>query len=180
MKYNLEKIKASYQSKQRLDFYFFWGHQKSNSGQITKSCLSQWWEVNFEIDGVNYSTAEQFMMAEKARLFQDLDTLEMILESRSPQKAKKLGRQVKNFNEKIWNDNRSEIVVNGNLAKFSQNPELKQFLVSTGNKILVEASPYDRIWGIGMSQDHEHISNPLKWNGLNLLGFALMQVRDNL
>ena len=85
-----------------------------------------------------------------------------------------------NFDEKIWNEKRFDIVVQGSIAKFSQNPALKDFLLNTGGRILVEASPVDKIWGIGMAQDDDHIDNPLKWQGLNLLGFSLMVVRDRL
>ncbi|SUY42887.1 NADAR family protein [Clostridium perfringens] len=87
---------------------------------------------------------------------------------------------VKNFNENIWNERKIDIVVKGNIEKFSQNEELKKFLLNTKNKIIVEASPYDSIWGVGLSVNNENITNPNKWSGKNLLGFALMEVRDFL
>jgi len=91
-----------------------------------------------------------------------------------------LGRQVKNYDDKLWLANRYEIVKQGNYHKFSQNKDLKTFLINTKDRVLVEASPVDPIWGIGMATDHKDVSNPEKWKGLNLLGFALMEVRDEL
>ena len=118
------------------------------------------------------------MMAEKARLFKDDKTLKKILTSSNPGAAKKYGREIKNFKEDVWDQNRFDIVVRGNKAKFEQNNKLKQFLVNTKTRILVEASPVDRIWGIGLAEDDQFSDNPEKWNGLNLLGFALMKVRS--
>ena len=120
------------------------------------------------------------MMAEKARLFNDKEVEEKIMECEYPKKIKALGRTVKNFNEDIWNDNKYDIVLRGNYAKFSQNEELKKFIINTKNRVLVEASPYDSIWGIKMSYEDNNIENPHCWQGKNLLGFALMEVRDKL
>ncbi|WP_354090546.1 NADAR family protein [Clostridium gasigenes] len=100
------------------------------------SCLSQWWTVEFEVDNIKIYSAEQFMMAEKARLFNDIDILKKLLISTSPKEVKQLGRQVKNFNENVWKKERYEIVKRGNLAKFSQNEDLKNYLLSTKNKVL--------------------------------------------
>lgn len=180
MKYSIDLIRDEFIKGQKLKFLFFWGHQKLKNGEIGQSCLSQWWTSDFEVDGITYFSAEHFMMAEKARLFNDLDNLDKIINSKSPSQAKQFGREVIGFNEDIWTANRFEIVKKGNIAKFGQNPELKDFLLSTTKRILVEASPVDTIWGIGLSKDSEHCENPLKWRGLNLLGFALMEVRDIL
>ena len=120
------------------------------------------------------------MMAKKAELFKDDIVLEKILQAKSPAEAKKFGREVKNYNETIWLAARFEIVKQGNYHKFSQNSELKTFLLNTKDRVLVEASPVDAIWGIGMASDHKNALNPAKWQGLNLLGFALMEVRDEL
>ena len=120
------------------------------------------------------------MMAKKAELFNDLEMLEAIIAVKSPAEAKALGRNVKNFDATVWDEKRYEIVVEGNFHKFSQNEELKDFLLNTGSRTLVEASPVDKIWGIGLSADDVKAENPLRWNGLNLLGFALMEVRDQL
>lgn len=162
------------------EYLFFWGHRTKDRGAVGKWCLSQWWPCEFEIDHVKYPTAEHFMMAEKARLFEDEVIREQILESTDPAVAKKLGRRVQVFEERTWSRKRSEIVVQGNLAKFGQNPSLKRFLLNTGNAVLVEASPRDRIWGIGMSEQNEDARNPSRWRGMNLLGFALMVVRSEL
>jgi len=156
-------------NKESPNFLFFWG-----------SRLSQWYESPFDIDGVTYLTAEHFMMAEKARLFNDVNILKKILSSKTPALAKKLGRNVSNFDESLWVKSRLNIVVRGNLAKFSQHEDLKTFLLETGDKVLVEASPYDRIWGIGMSESNPDSKTPAKWKGLNLLGIALMKVRNKL
>ena len=119
-------------------------------------------------------------MAEKARLFGDDEVREKIATAVGPGKAKALGRQVHGFREEVWVEHRFGIVVTGNHAKFSQNEELRSYLVTTGTKVLVEASPGDRIWGIGMGKDNERATDPMRWRGLNLLGFALMEVRAHL
>jgi ribA/ribD-fused uncharacterized protein len=161
-------------------YIFFWGHKPLPSGEIGKSCFSQWWSATFELDGVTYPTAEHFMMAAKARLFGDTAIHTQILAADSPNSAKALGRKVQKFNNQVWEQQRFQLVVQGNLAKFSQNPELQNFLLSTGNQILVEASPVDPIWGIGLAADHRQAGDPKQWPGLNLLGFALMEVRHKL
>lgn len=176
--YDLQTLIHQFQRKQKIKFLFFWGHRESPNGEITSSCFSQWWASPFVVDGVKYPTAEHWMMAQKALLFNDLESYQKIINAKSPAEAKTLGRAVKNFNEEVWNTHRFDIVVNGNLAKFTQNEALKNYLINTGKRILVEASPVDRIWGIGLTADSEKAKNPMLWNGLNLLGFALMKVRD--
>ncbi len=161
-------------------YLFFWGHHPRPDGQISKSCLSQWWTAPFEISGVIYPTAEHFMMAEKARLFGDSETREKILRTPHPELAKKLGRSVPGFSTELWVPLRSEIVIQANRAKFGQNPVLKAFLLGTKERILAEASPTDLIWGIGLAEEDPRATDPERWCGLNLLGFALMQVRAEL
>lgn len=178
MKYNLQALIDKPDGYKREDFIFFWSGRKGK--KVTKNCFSQWYPSEFVVDGVAYYFAEQYMMAKKALLFKDYDTLSKILSSNDPKVIKQLGREVRNFDPNVWNQHKYEIVVEGNMAKFSQNPELKKFLESTGHKILVEASPYDRIWGIGLKDTSELVADPSKWRGQNLLGFALMEVRDNL
>ncbi|AOM39453.1 NADAR family protein [Xenorhabdus hominickii] len=169
-----------YQSGKKLKYIFFWGHKTNHANQVIKSCLSQWYPAHFTVDEVTYTSAEHYMMAEKARLFNDSEILEKIINAKSPGAAKAYGREIRGFKQSIWDEHRLEIVIEGNLAKFSQNKPLGEFLLNTGNKILVEASPVDRIWGIGLAEDVPNIQNPLTWDGLNLLGFALMRVRDKL
>ena len=161
-------------------YLFFWGHTQKVSGVIDNASFSQWWPADFVIDIIKYPTAEHWMMACKARLFNDEKRLKEILKTGNPGRAKALGRQVANFDEKIWMKHAFGIVVKGNLEKFSQNAKLKNYLLETGDKVLVEASPVDVIWGIGMAKDHKNILDPTVWRGQNLLGFALMEVRDIL
>lgn len=167
-------------SGQAYKYLFFWGHHPARDGSITKSCFSQWWSSPFFIDGVLYPTAEHYMMAEKANLFGDRATAALILQAGHPKQVKALGRQVLNFDEALWQEKRSEIVIAGNVAKFSQNSALRKFLLQTGDRVLVEASPADPLWGIGLAEDHPDASQPHKWPGINLLGFALMAVRNQL
>ncbi|OAL60866.1 hypothetical protein A6R74_17525 [Halomonas sp. ALS9] len=162
-----------------VKYVFFWGHQKPKSG-VSASCFSQWYESPFVKGNQTYLTAEHYMMAKKAELFGDEIARRKALSSKTPGEAKKMGRSVVGFNKDIWVEIRFEIVVSANLAKFSQNPELKAFLLNTGDRVLVEASPVDKIWGIGLAADDPATSDPYKWQGLNLLGFALMCVRDQL
>ncbi|MGN9908661.1 NADAR family protein [Phytohabitans sp. LJ34] len=158
----------------------FWGHRPTASGMVGPSCLSQWWLAEFTVDGVTYPTAEHWMMAAKARLFGDDEGLAAVLAARSPVAAKAAGRKVRDFHQQKWVDARYDIVVTGNLAKFSQHEGLREFLLATGDRVLVEASPYDPVWGIGMGPNNPDVAHPLKWRGLNLLGFALMDVRERL
>lgn len=120
------------------------------------------------------------MMSQKASLFGDSEIMQQILSCSDPKKIKALGRKVKGFDDAIWNKVKYSIVLNGNYHKFIQNPALKDFLLNTNDKILVEASPLDDVWGIRMAESDENAHNPLKWRGQNLLGFALMEVRDVL
>jgi ribA/ribD-fused uncharacterized protein len=177
MKYSLHWLKSEMDKGLQPNYLFFWGHTAKDKSVIDKSCLSQWWPAAFTVDENNYATAEHWMMAKKALLFDDKDQYQNIITTNDPAKAKKCGRAVKNFDAVVWNSKAFDLVVQGNLYKFSQNEKLKNFLTETGNVIIVEASPYDAIWGIGTK---EHETDPLKWKGTNLLGFALMEVRDVL
>ncbi len=158
----------------------FWGHKPTPSGAVGPGCLSQWWPAAFTVEAVTYPTAEHWMMAGKARLFDDPEGLAAVLAARSPGAAKAAGRKVRGFNEQRWVAARYDLVVAGNLAKFTQHPDLGAFLLATGDRVLVEASPFDRIWGIGMARTHRDVDRPSAWRGRNLLGFALMDVRDQL
>lgn len=179
LKYNKDWLTTESKNKP-LEYIYFWGHQPSKDKTITESCLSQWWPCKFEEKNEVYFSAEQWMMAEKARLFNDGDALKKILKTFDNKEIKKIGREIKGFNEELWRFERSSIVKKGNLLKFSQNKDLKKYLISTEEKILVEASPYDEIWGVGLSRNDKKIRLPDNWKGLNLLGFILMEVRDEL
>lgn len=161
-------------------YLFFWGHRPTKDGSIGKSCLSQWFEAEFIVDGERYATAEHYMMARKAQLFGDELTRQRVLTAKTPGEAKKLGREVAGFDEARWLEERFGIVVQANRAKFSQNKALSDYLLATGDRVLVEASPVDAIWGIGLAADDADAARPEKWPGLNLLGFALMDVRSTL
>lgn len=178
--YSTEALLTAIANGLQPKYLFFWGHQPRQDGQIDKQCLSQWWASSFEVNGLIYPTAEHYMMAEKARLFGDEVTAEKIVSAAHPEVAKKLGRAVKGFDEATWAEHRFAIVVRGNEAKFGQNADLKEFLLNTGERVLVEASPLDRVWGIGVAEDNAVAVKPEQWRGLNLLGFALMKVRRGL
>ncbi len=180
MNYTLDIIKQEFDTNENLKFLFFWGHTPSKDGSIIKSCFSQWWKASFSKENENYKTAEHFMMAEKARLFQSLEIRAEIIACEHPAEVKKLGRKVANFNSKIWDEQKYAIVKEANLLKFSQHADLKEFLVNTKDRVLVEASPVDAIWGIGLAQNDPDAQNPNLWQGENLLGFALMEVRDEI
>lgn len=150
-------------------YIFFWG-----------GIYSQWYRSIFVVDSIEYQCAEQYMMAEKARTFGDEVNLQKILSVDDPKKQKKWGRTVKNYDDDIWSRVRFDVVVRGNYAKFSQNEYLKKQLLATGDKIIVEASPYDKIWGIGLSEYDERCLYEAYWKGQNLLGKAIMKVRDML
>jgi len=163
-----------------LEFLYFWKDTPKIAGTIDSSCLSNWYPAVFTIDDIEYPTVEHYMMAEKARLFKDDNIHAQILKSNTPREAKNLGRTISGFNSRLWNKHRMTIVIAGNFAKFSQHQELKGFLIHTHPAVLVEASPYDRIWGIGLKADDPSAKDPFSWQGENLLGFALMEVRDLL
>jgi len=180
MKYSINWLKEQINSDIQHDYLFFWGHAQKKEGVVDKSCFSQWFSSPFTANGILYPTAEHWMMAKKAELFNDAEILKEIAVAGSPAIAKELGRKVSNFDIEKWNASSYAIVVEGNKHKFSQNQALKTFLQHTGKKVLVEASPTDAVWGIGLSRNDEDALNPLKWKGTNLLGFALMEIRDEL
>ena len=154
---------------ERDGFVFFW-----------HGWPSQWHPSPFEIDGVRYRCGEQFMMAEKARLFGDEVTLAEIMSATTPAEHKALGRDVTPFDARRWAAACREIVHRGNLAKFEQNADLRALLLATGDLVLAEASPTDKIWGIGLRADDPRAPRRAEWPGKNWLGKALMRVRDEL
>ena len=168
------------QSSVRFKYLFFWGHRPQADGSVGPGCLSQWWPSEFVVDGERYATAEHYMMVGKARLFGDDAIAARMLVAASPGAVKALGRQVRGFHQAMWDSRRFDLVVAGNVAKFGQNPDLGNSLLRTGNRVLVEASPVDRVWGIGLSANDPRVGDPAQWRGLNLLGFALMAARARL
>ena len=171
----IEAIAAGWRPK----YLLFWGHTPKSNG-IGKHVLSQWWPAPFKADGESYASAEHFMMAEKARLFGDVTTRRANLATTKPGAAKALGRTIVGFDEAKWEATRFQTVVVASLFKFGGDAALKEYLLETGDKVLVEASPVDRIWGIGLAADDPRAERPEDWHGLNLLGFALMCARDML
>jgi ribA/ribD-fused uncharacterized protein len=165
---------------ERVKYLCFWGHTPRPDGELSASCLSQWWPAPFTVDGVTYATAEHWMMSGKARLFGDAEAERAALEARHPAEAKRAGRLVRGFDEEVWRRERFALVVRGSVHKFGRNPALGAFLLATGDRVLVEASPLDRVWGIGLAADDERALDPARWRGENLLGFALMEARARL
>jgi ribA/ribD-fused uncharacterized protein len=165
----LEELKKAINEGQTFVYELFWGGP-----------FSQWAKSPFFVSGKKYPTAEHWMMAQKATMFNDSDALERIMKTTNPRNAKKIGRQVKGFDVDVWESRCFEYVTTGSIYKFQQNEDLKKVLMATGDKVLVEASPYDKIWGIGMGEDDLRCNDPFKWDGTNYLGFALMEAREFL
>jgi ribA/ribD-fused uncharacterized protein len=177
---NVDELVRAVSAGEMFEYVFFWGHTPKVPGTIDSACLSQWWPCSFAVDGVTYTSAEQFMMAEKARLMNDATTRAKILETNDPGEVKALGRIVQNYDGALWDRERFDVVVRGSTAKFASHAGLKEFLVGTGDAILVEASPKDAIWGIGLAAHEPAARDPRAWKGANLLGFALMRARSSL
>ncbi|MBC3842268.1 NADAR family protein [Streptacidiphilus sp. 4-A2] len=175
-----EELTAALAAGARPKWLMFWGHRPQRDGSAGAGSLSQWWPAPFTVDGVTYATAEHWMMAGKARLFGDEEALPRILAARTPAEAKNHGRLVRGFDEQRWAEARFALVVAGNVAKFGQDRALREYLLGTGNRVLVEASPLDRVWGIGLDAADQRAQDPPHWRGLNLLGFALMEAREQL
>ncbi|MEU8107254.1 NADAR family protein [Nonomuraea muscovyensis] len=161
-------------------YLHFWGHRPNRDGGVGRGCLSQWWPADFTEDGRLFRSAEHYMMTHKALLFGDEETAAAILAVSHPGEAKKLGRLVRGFDEATWAEHRYGIVVRAGVAKFAAHPELRDYLLGTEKHVLVEASPLDRVWGIGLAADDPAATSAATWKGLNLLGFALMDARDEL
>jgi ribA/ribD-fused uncharacterized protein len=165
---------------ERVKYLHFWGHRPQRDGSPGPGCLSQWWPSPFTVDGVGYATAEHWMMAGKARLFGDREAERRVLAAGHPRTAKTVGRTVRGFDEDTWARERFALITEGSVHKFRQHPELRRFLLGTANRVLVEASPLDRVWGIGLAATDPGAGDPSAWRGLNLLGFALMEARSRL
>jgi len=152
------------------NFVFFWGGIYSN-----------WYKSSMVIDDITFCCVEQYMMYKKASIFQDEKMMNLILSTSNPQLHKSYGRKVKNFDISVWNSKCRDIVYTGCLAKFSQNTSLKEKILKDGcGRKFVEASAYDRIWGIGMTETDERVEFPEQWNGTNWLGEILDKVYRTL
>lgn len=177
---SVEDLKAAVAAGNRPEFLLFWGHRPDMPGGIDRSCLSENYVAEFEADGERFPTVEHYIAWRKAKLFGDEHSAERILLAESPSKAKAIGRSVKPFDDAVWKPMRYEIAVAASVAKFAAHPELAQYLAATGHKVLAEASPIDRVWGIGLHADDAEAKAPERWPGLNILGFALMEARTQL
>ncbi|MDR1540596.1 MAG: NADAR family protein [Clostridiales bacterium] len=175
-KYTRQALVNTLGGRELADITCFWKPQP----KVNSSCLGQWQPSIFKVNGRVYTCAEQYMMAEKARIFEDEEMLAKIMASKSPKNMKALGRKVKSYDDAVWDKVKHSVALNGNWLKFTQNEKMKEYLLKTGDSVLIEASPFDKIWGVGMSEMDPLIKNPALWNGCNLLGFALMEVRDEL
>lgn len=142
--------------------------------------FSQWTKSPFIIDGIKFNTAEQWMMWNKALAFNDIDSAKAIQSTSDPREQKALGRKVKNFDDAKWMKIAYHLVVEGNRAKFDQNPKFADYLKATEGKIIVESSPYDRRWGIGLGETDPRALDQRQWLGENLLGKAIMEVRREM
>lgn len=142
--------------------------------------LSNWYLCDFTVDGIKYSSMEQYMMYMKATVFGDNNIASQIMGTTDVAAIKDLGRCVSNYNNTIWNGIRQPLIYKGLLEKFRQNEELKNELLKTGDAILAECANSDLIWGIGIRMDDPDKNDMKKWRGTNLLGFSLMLVRDEL
>lgn len=151
------------------EFEFFWNGP-----------FSQWYSSPFTFNGMKFNRAEQFMMFCKAMFFDDIKTARAIMKSDNPGEQKALGRGVKNFNVDRWAAVARDIVYVGSYCKYTQNDDLRKALLNTGDKTLVEASPYDKIWGIGLAEDNPNAADRSKWQGKNWLGEVLTQTRHDL
>ena len=153
---------------------------KNNMVLFWGGTYSQWFPSDFIIDGIKYVTAEQYMMAKKAQLFGDGEAYLQIMSSKNPSDQKQIGRGVEGFDKNIWEKVCRKFVYDGNYAKFTQNPDMKEELMATGDMEIVEASPHDKIWGIGLHETDPRAWDKATWQGTNWLGEAIMQVRKKL
>ena len=142
--------------------------------------LSNWYLSDFTVDGIKFSSMEQYMMYQKAVMFKDKDIASQILKTDDVARIKDFGRQVSNYNDTVWNGMRQIVIYKGLLEKFRQNEKLKKALLDTGDDILAECAVSDKIWGIGLSMKDSNRNDIKSWKGQNLLGFALMLVRSEL
>ncbi|MBP3209600.1 MAG: DUF1768 domain-containing protein [Oscillospiraceae bacterium] len=162
------------EDEQNEKYVFFW-HEYEENG-----CFSQWYKAPFTVEGITYQTCEQYMMAKKALLFNDIEHYYLIMNEPDPRKDKAYGKDVRNYDGELWHSCNEEIIFRANYAKFSQNPELKAALLATDDKQLVEASPKDKIYGIGLEASDPRATDPTQWKGTNLLGKMLVKVRTVL
>jgi ribA/ribD-fused uncharacterized protein len=153
---------------------------KNNYTLFWNGVFSNWYPSKFYHNGISFTCGEQYMMYHKAMTFNDKEVAKLIMETSSPKEQKRLGRLVSNYNDEKWAAVRVQVMVDGLYEKFNTNPVLKAALLETGDTIIAEASPVDKIWGIGLAEDDPRAWDMATWKGQNLLGIVLMMVRDKL
>ena len=180
--FNLSELQNRVKSGQKYEYLFFLMKKKEEKAnkEIKTDCFSRWYRSEFHVETETYWCVEQFLTAQKARIFEDHETLKAILSSETSEQLHTLGRSIKNFDKKVWNSVSYSILTNGNYQKFIQNHELMRFLLSSEEKIIAQASMNDKIWGIGLDEKHESATNPCLWTGKNFLGFSLIEIRSEL
>ena len=176
----MEELIQQVSSDKRVKFLHFWGHAPRRDGSIGPSCLSQWWPSPFVVDGVRYADGGALDDGGQGTAVRRRGGRAAGAHGDQPGAAKRAGRLVRGFDDAIWERERFAIVRSGSVHKFGQHAELRDYLLGTGDRVLVEASPLDRVWGIGLAADDERAQDPARWRGLNLLGFALMEAREEL
>lgn len=177
---SVEELVAAVEAGDQPKYLHFWGHTPRGDAP-GPWLMSQWFPVSFrDGSGTTFGSAEHYMMWRKADLFSDAEVAAEVLAARTPAEAKDLGRRVRGFDGGTWDAHRWEVVVTGSVLKFGSDPALRDYLLGTRNRVLVEASPRDRIWGTGLAADDPSADVPAHWQGLNLLGFALMEARERL
>jgi ribA/ribD-fused uncharacterized protein len=178
---DIDELRQRELNGESFELLFFGSHRPMPGGKIGTSCLSQLWTSPFDVDGDTYVTAEHYVMVGKARLFGDEAMAAHILKTPSPEEAIALGREVRGFDRATWVAARPRLIIDANRAKFTGRPELGVYLTQhTGQKILVHTGPGNLVWGIGLASNDIRARSPLAWPGTNLLGFALMEVREEL
>lgn len=180
MRYHLTWLTGKFERGEPLDYIFFSDPLGKTSKQNDAFILSQWYYSTFSVNEIVFKSAGHWMMARKAILFGDRESFKKIIDADRLEDVKFLGRNIKRFEDVKWSEWKYEIVREGNFHKFNQNKKLRTYLLNTKDAVLAEANISDRVWGIGLSADSRLVRNPYAWNGLNLLGFALMEIREYL
>jgi ribA/ribD-fused uncharacterized protein len=180
MRYHLSWLIDTFDKGQYPEVILFGSHVNKKNTTQGEYMLSQWYPSPFSVNEIVYNSSAQWMMARKALLFGDREAYRKIIKADSPDQIKSYSRAITDFDEARWAEYKYEIVREGNFHKYNQNKKLRTYLLSTGNAVLAEANPFDKVWGIGLSSEARNVTDPYTWEGLNLLGFALMEIREYL
>lgn len=153
---------------------------EAEQGEINASCMNMKYIAPFDVGEDHYVSAEHYYLAEKAKIAGDFKSRELIKKATEPAEFRMLEREIENLNPVTWDEVKYAIALVGNYHKFWNNMALKKYLMTTEQKILAYTDSEDLIWGTGLDIDHEDAEDPSKWPGQNLLGFAIMELRDHL